>query len=232
MNVFYWFFYVKKPARLELLILVLLGLFLISACSKRKFAFRSKISISHQRKEVAKGVQEKQPSPKEKLGLTNLYINTKTSQWQKPTSRQKKAIQIDTLLTTDISKGPTLIVNYRQFSVCQTKHEQPYDVKSEPPDNSGNLGVFSLISGVSSLLIVLVFVFKTGAFFFGVVPFILSICLAILAIILGRIAIKNKEWDYPLGVVGSTLGIIWLSILAILLLLIWMFVSLVLCLTV
>lgn len=222
----------NRLAKPEMMMLCLFGLFLISACSNRKFAFRSKISKPHERKEVANGVQEKQPYSAKEMVLNNLYIKAKTNQWHKPNSSQKKATQVDTWPTTSINKQPKLIVNYRQFSVYQTKPKQPFELKDEPADNSGNLGIFSLISGVLSLLIVLVFVFKTGAFFFGFIPFILSICFAILAIILGRIAIKNKEWDYPLGFVGSTLGIIWLSILAILSLLIWMFVSIVLCLTV
>jgi hypothetical protein len=185
-------------------------LLLTSSCSQQKFAFRNKIAVPKKTEETAKVTKEKKALVQEEPALVSAETETTTKQKQQPRKQRKITAKVDTLLTAAIGKAPLVPFHYKQLS----PDEAPPKPQGKFREESGleNAGFYSFLAGLLTyLFIYYLLIAATPAAAFAL--FFLSLIAAIGAIVLGVMAINQRE-GVGLGVLGLVLGGAWVFIVA------------------
>lgn len=200
-------FKIIKPHVVSIILMLLIG-----SCSQQKFAFRNKIAVPHKKQEIVKTHKEISVCETKPTRLA-ILIPQHIKNNKKITGKKRSVIaeSPDTLLSADKNTTVLLPFHYKQLS--QEEAPPKPGRKFEEENGLTNAGLYSLLCGLLTYLFIYWMVLSATLPAF-LVTFVLSVVVALGAVILGVMAINQKE-GIGFGILGLILGGAWLFLVAI-----------------
>lgn len=184
----------------------------IGSCSQQKFAFRNKIAVPHKKQEIVKTHKEVSVCETKPTRLAILIPQHKKNN-KKSIDKQRSDIseKPDTSLTA--GKNATVLLPFHYKQLSQEEAPPKPGRKFEEENGLTNAGLYSLLCGLLTYLFIY-WMFLSATLPAFLVTFALSVIVALGAVILGVMAINQKE-GMGFGILGLILGGAWLFLVAI-----------------
>lgn len=210
---FFTFQRIERSIFPSLLVLITL----LGSCSQQKFAFRNKIAVPQNKEDIAKRTKENKENKEKsshveaKTTLAVAPSEVKVNKWKLFKKHNHTAPKSDSMSTASVGKTVIPSFHYKQLSPEETPPRPGR--KFEEETGLTNAGLFSFVCGLLTYVFIYYMIIAPAELAL-LAAFLLSVAAALGAVVLGVMAINQKE-GIGFGVLGIILGGVWLFLVAV-----------------